>query len=327
MGITIPELARLCGVSRGTIDRAINDRPGINPETRKRILQIARENGYQPNLLARSLVTGKSNSIGIIFFDFRNRHFAQLVDAIGTYLARIGYNCYICISEKDKTRECQIVQDLLARNVEGIIIMPINHPEDFDERFGQISTPIVAVNNRLSDRFSYVGADFAQAVYQGMKHFYQRGYRYVSFICPPVRLEKEENAFAQSERVQGYLRFLREHPDMQGEVLTTYEFMDTIRRDLQTIDHPGYFCSSDYYALQIRMEAQHLGLQIPKDFGLMGFDGIDTLDYIQPTLATVHYPAEEIGLAAIELLQKLMEGRKEPGKVLLPLTLREGQSI
>ena len=121
---TIPELARLCGVSRGTVDRALNGRPDISDKTRAHVLKIAQQNGYVPNVLARSLVTGKSNTIAIVVFDLRNRHFAQMINAIQQSIFQAGYFSYICITEKDRKRETQILRDLAARKVDGIIIHP-----------------------------------------------------------------------------------------------------------------------------------------------------------------------------------------------------------
>lgn len=327
MSITIPELARLCRVSRGTIDRALNDRPGISEQTRARILRVAREHNYTPNKLARCLATGKTGTIGIVVFDLKNRHFAQLINAIEVRLANLGYISYICITDKDKQRELHIVSDLLSRNVEGLIIMPVNQPEDFDRAFGALKLPLVAVNNRLSPRFSYVGGDFASATYAAMTEFAAHGYRHISFICPAADPDRRENAYAQIERAKGYRRFMDDHGEISGRLITSKDYVEIILRDLQTTARPGYFCSSDYYALHILRQSHLRGLRIPQDFGLMGFDGIDTLDYLQQPLATIHYPPEAVGLAAIELLLKLMDKTAEPQEVLLSLSPVAGQSL
>lgn len=303
MKLTIPDLAKLCGVSRGTVDRALNDRPGISKKTREYILSAARQNGYTPNVLARSLVTGKSNTIGIVVFDLRNRHFSQLICSIHERIAEAGYFSYICITEKNPEQERRLLRDLVGRNVEGIILMPINDSSAFEEELAGMHVPVVTVSNRLSDRFSYVGSDFFSACYQGMNSFYAKGYRQVSFICPCADGQAHGNAYAQIQRAKGYERFMADHLDMHGELITTYDYFDCILHQVQNSkERLGFFCSSDFYALNILHKAREHNLRIPEDFGLMGFDRIDTLDYLEKPLSTVAYPIEEVGLQSANLL-------------------------
>lgn len=329
MRFTVTDLAKICGVSRGTVDRALNGRPGISSQTRQYVLEVAKQNGYTPNVLARSLATGKSNTIGVVVFDLRNRHFAQLISAIQGRLTEAGYFSYICITEKDRARELQIVRDLAARKVEGIILMPINDSDRFEEEMGDLRIPVVAVSNRLSEHYPYVGSDFYAASYQGMNEFYTRGYRNVSFICPSVRNANAGNAYAQIQRAEGYRGFMREHPDMTGNLITDYDYFDDILREVaHSAERPGFFCSSDFYALNILHQAHEKGLRLPENFGLMGFDYIDTLDVLEKRLSTICYPIERVGRTAAELLMKsIATPDLLPEDVLIDCSIIPGQTL
>lgn len=325
---TIPELARLCGVSRGTVDRALNGRPDISDKTRAHVLKIAQQNGYVPNVLARSLVTGKSNTIAIVVFDLRNRHFAQMINAIQQNIFQAGYFSYICITEKDRKRETQILRDLAARKVDGIIIIPINKSPAFEEELLKLHVPTVTVSNRLSSKFSYVGADFRLACYEGMQAFYEKGYRNVSFICPCADEQDDVNAYAQIQRAKGYASFMNEHPEMHGSLITSYDYCDIILQSVHGRQEKiGFFCSSDYYALNILAFSRKQGLDVPKDFGLMGFDGIDTLDYIEKQLSTIVYPIENVGKSAAELLNRLIANADAPHDVFVDFAFRQGNTL
>lgn len=328
MSITSNELARLCNVSRGTVDRALNGRGGISPETKERILEAAREYGYVPHLLASSLATGKSHTVGVIVFDLRSRFFAQLVGAVEQQMSAMGFFTYVCMSEKDKDAERQILLDLISRRVDGILLLPVNDGDAFKELVRAQSTPIVTVSNRLDPLFHFVGGDDRAAVYRGMERFYQKGYRQVHFVCPPLRRQALENISAQAERAQGYLDFLRDHPEVSGGVLMQPDYLDAVQALVEQAREPlGFFCSSDHYALKLLAMAHQKKYRIPGSFGLMGFDGVDILDYLETRMSTINYPAKEIGTAAARMLHDLIARRGAPMEHLIPCVPLPGDTL
>lgn len=328
MAINTTELARICNVSRGTVDRALHDRPGIKEETKAYILQMARERGYIPHLLASSLATGKTHTIGIIVFDLENRHFCQLVTAVQQQCSRRGVFCYICVSGKDQDQERRLVDDLISRRVDGLIIVPINQDASFCERLRNWGKPVVTVTNRLDGRFSFVGCDGGKAVYAGMQAFYDKGYRQVLFLCPPYRRLGKENLYAQEIRVDGFRRFCLDHPQMKGELIDQQDYLSVIlQRIMQAREKIGVFCCSDHYALKVYRWARQQGFSVPREFGLMGFDGIDSLDYVEQRITTIFCPARQIGEISAACLLDRMEGRDEEDGRMLVCPVMEGETI
>lgn len=329
MSITTNEIAKICNVSRGTVDRALNGRAGINPKTKEMILQTAKELGYVPHLLASSLATGKTYTVGLVVFDLVSRHFAELVTSVQRNLLEKGIFCYICITGKDQDQETQLVSDLMARKVDGMIISPINDGPEFLAMLLKWGKPIVAVNNTLDERFSFVGGNSDLAVYKGMRYFFQKGYRDVLFVCPPYRRLGQENLYAQLIRVDGFQRFLRENTEMHGTLVSDESYLDIVLSLIQNHNTGklGVFCSSDHYALKIYKAAREHGLSAPKDFGLMGFDGIDTLQYLDSRITTMYYPAEKIGDISANCLHQMIHGAKQPVHTVIDCPLVEGTTL
>jgi len=324
MSITSVEIARLCGVSRATVDRALKNKPGISSETRERILSTAAQHGYRPNHLARSLSTGHSSAVGVIVFDLRNRHFSWTVDAIERYFSERSVFTYICLSDKNPERERLLLDSLAALQVDGIILIPINQGSEFEESLRRLSLPVVAVSNRL-DGFPYVGGDNFEGVLHGMQHLYDCGCHTVHFVCPPLRRRGKENLYAQERRAEGYLHFMKPHPDMRGELISDKDYLNRIEELLDNSPgKPAFFCSSDIYMLEIRRRLLDKGLKPSDVCTLMGFDGSDILDHLTQRPASVSYPAEAIGMRAAQLLDNLMNGSAAETEVLLPCPLLPG---
>ncbi len=324
MGITATEIAKLCGVSRATVDRALKNKSGIQPETRRRILEIVEREGYQPNYLGSSLSTGKTHAIGLIVFDLSNQHFAELIEAVENYFSKKGYLLYIGLSRKDKKTEENLIQNLVSRQIDGIILTPIHEEAAFAKRLNELDLPVVATNNRL-ESLPFVGADNALAAELGMEQFYKNGYRNVHFVCPPLRNSGQENLYAQEERAKGYQRFLRSHDDMRGELICSADYLQTLDRLLDAGgEKPGIFCSSDIFVLRIRKHLMDRGI-VPRDVcALMGFDGIDFMQNLSDRPASVFYPARDIGTHAAKLLDDLMHRRRTEHEIILPCSLLQG---
>ena len=324
MGITAAQIAKMCKVSRTTVDRALKNKPGISPQTGQKIREIAEKYGYKPNYLASSLSTGKTRSVGVIVFDLYNQHFSYMVNAIEKYFAEQGIFAYVCISEKNKQRELEIIDDLYTRKVDGILLVPINDGPEFTEHLRSLNIPVLPVSNRL-EGFPFVSGDAEKGAYEGMQFFYDHGYRTVYFVCPPMRRIGKENLYGQEIRVRGYQRFLAEHPEMQGELIVSSDYLDQVEAlVVNASERIGVFCSSDIFTLSIRKRLIECGLDLDSCCYLMGFDGLDFLSQLNVRPASVVYPAEDIGRAAAKMLLDMINNRAESQEILLPCPLIPG---
>jgi len=326
MPITSVEIAHLCNVSRTTVDRALKNKPGISSDTRQRILDCAARHGYRPNHLARSLSTGHSAAVGIIVFDLRNQHFSRMVDAVARYFAEQEIFTFTCISDKNAERERAILDSLVDRQVDGIILLPINEGSDFEASLRALDLPIVTVSNRLNG-FPFVGGDNSAAVVRGMQFLCDQGHQTIHFVCPPLHRSGTENQYAQVQRAEGYCLFKRSHPEIVGELISSPNYLDLVDALLEnSADKPVFFCSSDHYMLEIRRHLLAKGYDLNECCALMGFDGFDILDQLTPRPSTILYPAESIGEAAAKMLDALMHDRPTEHEILLSCPLLGGSS-
>ena len=159
-GISTTQLAEICGVSQGTIDRDLNGRKGISPVTREKILNAAKEYGYRPNIHARSIAGGKSMLIGVVVFDLNNQYFSDILTALEEKCTARGYSTIAMFTNKDSRREIDCVGNLYHMAVDGIVLCPINKGEAYENYLLSLNVPIVTIGNRL-ERFPYVGIDNA----------------------------------------------------------------------------------------------------------------------------------------------------------------------
>jgi LacI family transcriptional regulator len=329
VSITSKEIAEACGVSRGTVDRALNNRPGINEETRKLILETAERLGYRPHFLARSLAKGKTMSIGLVVFDLYNRFFAQMANAIEAAAREHGYFVFLTMTDKNPQNEKDCIAHLVDRKVDGIILSPVNNSEDYHLYLQSLNLPLVTVGNRLSVHFPYIGIHDFQAMGDATKHILSKQYARILYISPPLAYEGKTNIHAQEQRFLGFTHTLANAvPAMESHVIRDTDYTTALDKLLLGDGKKtAILCSSDVFALETLRHLKEKGFRVPEDIGVMGFDNIDVLKYVEPPLATVTYPMEEIGRSAFEQLLALMEGTEKPGDIFLDHRVICGKSL
>jgi len=322
MTINTKHLAKICGVSRGTVDRALHDRPGINPETKERVLNAARELGYIPNVVARSLVTGQTMSIGVVVFDLYNRFFAQFLNSVEQRAREHGFITYVTLTEKAPEIERQCLINLRERNVDGIILFSVCKGEEYEEFLLSLNKPIITFGNVISKNWPFVGINDRKGICDAVKGISEKGYKRIIYISYPLDHSGSVNMYALEERLAGFNEACR---DMGIEGSSFYfKNMDTDRfiKDIKRKGpKPAILCSSDIYALDILKRLSENGIRVPDDAGLMGFDDIDTLQYVVPAISTVSYHVEGIGKCAVDYLIRSIKQEDVPKRTYLEHTV------
>jgi LacI family transcriptional regulator len=311
MRVTIKDIAKYCGVSSGTVDRALNNRPGIKVKTKKAVLKAAKELNYRPDFTARSLVKGKTMTLGIVLFDLYNRSFAQLLNAVESKARQYGYYLYIALTDKDPENEKQCIEYLANHKVDGFILLTINQGEEFEEYLKGLSIPIITIFNFLSENWEYVGIQERAAMREGVEHIVDKGYKKFIYICPPLAYLGKTNIFTQEERLKGFLEGLSMRGIDKGPlIIKQNNYLNELEKiTFDKNNKTAIVCSCDLYALEVMNYLKGKNVNIPEDVGLMGFDNIDVLKYITPKLTTVEYPVEKIGFMAVEnLIYKIENG-------------------
>jgi len=313
------------------VDRALNNRSGISEKTRERIKAVAQQHNYTPHLIGAALSKGRTMSIGVLVFDLHNRYFSQVANSISRVARKHGYSTLIAVSEKDIATEAQAIQSFLARSVDGMIILPITCGEAFANMLRAPKVPIITIGNPLSG-FHHVSIDDKRAAYQSASYIHAKGYSRICFICPPLRkkgrFDGQFNIASQELRAEGFLDYCREQKSLKHEVLITKTYPDEAAKMVKcSKERIAFFCSSDAYAIDLMNHFKKQKIRFPADAGLMGFDNLDILQYIEPRITTVSTSAEAQGELALGTIVRLIDGENQPMTQYLAHQICEGETL
>lgn len=313
MAITAKELAEMCGVSRMTVHRALTDTGRINPRTKELIRAKAKECGYRPDLLARGLVKGQTFYIGVVVLDVNNRYFSQMLSAIGTEARKQGYFVNITLHEENREMEKEQLERLVDYHVDGIILSSVNQGKEYRDFLKSLDTPIVTIGNKIADGIPFVSIEEKKAAEEATQMILEKGYEKIVFVCPPVERTKS-NTYVHRQRLEGFTEAVARWKKIQAAVESSViDVRDGyVRRTYEELQNTGkrtaFFCSGDIFALDIMKYMAEKGKKAGEDYGIVGFDGIDILDYVTPRLCTIYNPVEPVAKEAVKLLFKLMNG-------------------
>ena len=331
MAITAKELAQMCGVSRMTVHRALTDTGRINPQTKELILAKAKECGYRPDLLARGLVKRQTFYIGVVVLDVNNRYFSQLLSAIGMEARKQGYFVNITLHEQNKDMEKEQLERLVDYHVDGIILSSVNYGEEYSRFLQNLDTPIVTIGNKIAEGIPFVSIHEKDAARKATEALLGKGYGKIVFVCPPLE-RTDENTYVHRQRLDGFMEAVAawEKDDVESVVIRkTSGYMERAYDELNnTGKKSAFFCSGDIFALDIMKYMSKKGKKAGEDYGIMGFDGIDILDYVTPRLNTIYNPVELVAKEAVKLLFQLMNGKADGDEtIILDCELMDGETL
>lgn len=199
-GISTTRIAEICGVSQGTVDRALNNRKGISSKTKEKILAVAKEYGYRPNIHARCIAGGKSMLIGVVVFDLNNQYFSDIVTSIQRHSSLKNYATVIMFTDKERRKEIECINRLYHMSVDGMVICPCGQGEEYENYLLSLGIPIVTIGNRLN-RIPYIGIDNTLSMQETVEYVLDRGYQRLIYVKPDLQ---EKNASAQIERLDSF---------------------------------------------------------------------------------------------------------------------------
>ncbi len=323
MPVTLADIAREIGVSKMTVSRAINNNPLISPETRERVLDVARRMNYQPNQHARALATNRSYLIGLIVPDLMNLYFAEVTRAIESVTRPAGFQLLICSSDEDVSRELEEVKTLLQRT-DGLIISSVFPPTEtrayrkmikdgakfvlVDRTMKQLGCPAVATDNVLVGRLA-------------TEHLIRLGHRRIGHL-------RGDGSSVSGDRFDGYKqalakRKLRFEKNLVRECgLLESEGYEAMRSWLAESEVPeAIFAVNDPAAIGAMQAFEEVGLRAGKDVALVGAGNIHYGAMLRVPLTTISWSRRDMGQNAANLLIQLIEGKAEnakPEQIILP---------
>lgn len=302
--ISTTKLAKICGVSQGTVDRALNNRPGISSATKEKILNAAKEYGYRPNIHARSIAGGKSQLIGVVVFDLNNQYFCDILTQIEGYCSNLGYSAVVMFTNKDSKKEIECIKNLYHMSVDGIALFPVNYGEEFENFLLSLNIPIATFGNKLNN-FAYIGIDNKAATKDAIDAVISKGYKNLIYVTPNI---SSKNAFAQNERLSAFKQ-LCENYKLNFEITDIIHAEDILKKYSST----ALICPTDIYAIRL--------LDIAKKYkaGIIGFDNIRLIDQLNLKLDSVSYDVES---AAKSMIDYIVNGKTDIKPISHSIVLR-----
>jgi DNA-binding LacI/PurR family transcriptional regulator len=274
-------LARLCGTSQGTVDRALHDRPGVSAKTRERILRAAAKHGHRPHPGMREILTGRSDIVQAAFPSINNVFFMDLAAHLATELRKKGLRLQLTLVE-DAAELQALLEDAAARRHRLAVFVP---PAD------KISVP-VTLSKHLplvtlldpcrGNNVPFVSPDERRTGRDGVDHLYRLGHREIVFVS------YRRQAHAIVARATGYQERMREL-GLRPRVVFSVE-----PTSWGTPMPTALFCHNDWLAIQAILSLRQHGLSVPQQMSVLGVDGSPTLAALRPGLSTMAYPIEEV---------------------------------
>ena len=303
----------MAGVSLSTVSRVFNSPHLVLPETRDRVLRLAKEHGYVYNTTAAELIRSKSRVIGLLFPSVKSYLFASALDAVEARLRDTYYSMVIGSTLFEPALENKILTQFMERRVAGIIMTGYTEGQKklVDEIAAQ-GIPCVVIWELLeqTSQVSFVGYDNYKVAVSAMEYLFQLKHRQVGMIIGRMNVLPR-----LKRRMQGYKDVLARYgvpfdPSLiiQRRNPNYQEGKQAMNQLLALPQRPtAIFCTSDELALGGLAALREHGLRVPQDLSLIGADNIEACSYSDPPLTTVNIPAEEMGRKSIELLLEMIE--------------------
>jgi LacI family transcriptional regulator len=323
---TIDDVARLAGVHKATVSRALNARTEhhVGRQTAERVRAAAEKLGYVPNAMARGLRTANSMTIGVILPDLTNPLFPPMVRGIENFLQPRGYTALLANTDDHEATETSATRSLLARRVDGLIVASGHSEFSALAEAREAGVPTVLLNRDAGSlRFPLVTGDDATGIEQAVAHLAELGHRDLLHIAGPPRLSTSTNRKAAFEAACARIPGLR-HRVVEVEALTIdagYRAMDAILR--AEADRPtAIVAGNDLIALGVLRSLRAHRLECPAGVSVVGFNDMLFAADFTPPLTTVRVPTLEMGAAAARMLLEIIETGDEPSEPLcLPVAL------
>lgn len=311
---TIVDIAKLAGVSKSTVSRVVTGNGSISPDARDKVLKAMKELNYKPNHIARTMISRKSNNIGVIIFRDHypvasHPYYGRILDSILAEAGNLNYSVFV---SKDEEMSNRAIDFMLEKRVDGLILMSMINEEIIAEIMEQ-GIPFVTVNYFLeNDQVVQVLNKDMLGGRLAAEYLYNLGHREIGFISGPQEKNRSHGIRAQQfEQTLNDLncpllpghKVSQTESSFQNGYKSFMEIWDNSKGSLPT----AIFATSDLLALGAMKAMKELGVRIPEDISIVGFDNIQYAEYSTPALTTFHIQKKEIGKKAVEVLELLIQ--------------------
>jgi LacI family transcriptional regulator len=332
--ISIEDIARKAGVSHSTVSRALRDNPLISASVREQIKQIAREMNYVPNAIAQSLQNQRTDTVGVVVTSIADPFFAEVVEGIEKVANKAKLSVLLNASHRDFGQEIAAIESFYRRRVDGILVADSRIGKHHSKQLTQIAVPTVFINSQASDQpesFHAITVDDYLGARLAVEHLISLGHTKIGYIGVG------DNSKSNHQRIRGYQMALElagipritdwvalsdKDRTSKDDVIVGQQMLSK----LFTTGVTGIFCYNDMVAVGALLACQELGISVPQDLSIVGFDGIALGRYVTPSLTTVCQPMFELGSYAMQMLLDLLKEKTVENRVLSPFLVKRGSS-
>ncbi len=321
--MTIKDLARIAGVSHSTVSRSLNDSPLISKKTKQKIRRLAEEYHFDLNASARSLSTKKIDTIGVVLpAHYEDRGYLQylgaLMNSIRFTLEKTSFDAIVTFPVNLATGEDNIRKLVKRKKVDGLLLVVPGIDQEVLDFCLERKIPLVILHfkqDRINtEQVDYIYTDHRTGGYLAVSHLVSGGRRRI------ITLTEDSNHYEYRERTAGYRRALEEEGVtiedgwiVEGKCSVDFGYSFTLENERLFRNIDGVFAQSDFIAVGMIEALKELGISVPGDIAVVGYDDLDIGTYFKPNLTTVHQPKEKFASLACErLIDKICMCAEEP---------------
>jgi len=322
---TMEDIAREVGVSKMTISKVFNGKPSVSSETREKVLAVAKRLNYKHNMIAGSMRSNKTNTIGLIISDSSFSFFPQVIKGIEDSAVRHGYSLLLCNTGSDHTTEKEKIDLLLSKRVDGLILAASTFISLEEVAYlSSLETPFVyTVRIPMDEQVDYVANDNYCGAYMMIDYLARTGSRKIHFF------NMKSVSTSANSRLEGYKKALDKHGIAYDESIVhriDHSIEAGYAHMKKLLCQPGVintvFCGCDVIAVGVMQASLDMRFRIPEDVRVASYDDIEFAKYLQVPLTTVSQPKYDIGKKSVELLIKRINNpEKEPEAIILEPSL------
>jgi DNA-binding LacI/PurR family transcriptional regulator len=327
--VSITDIAKAAGVSPSTVSRALQDHPRISPQKRAAIRALAQEMGYQPSQIARSLVTGRTKTLGIVITDVTDPFVAEVLKGAEQAGREEGYSLLFATSRHDPGQELLAARLLLGREVDGLIVISSRAAGQYADLLKSNGKPLILVNHDLDDRHAHsVRTDSRQGIRQAVAHLWELGHSRIAFVAGP------EGGRSSTERLEAFREASSSlgMPQLPEWIIEGRGLLEDGARAFAVLSSllqrpTGVICYNDLTAIGLMAGANEAGVNVPRNISVVGYDNIPLSAFTTPPLTTVDQPKEALGRLAVINCVRALSGEEVP-EIILPgaLMIRKSTS-
>lgn len=330
MATSIKDVAREAGVSIATVSRVLNDVDVVNEETKKKVMEAIKKLGYRPNIVARSLKTQRTRTIGIVIPDISNAFYPEIVRGAEDVANIYNYNIILCNTDLDAEKEKEYLRVLREKMVDGMIYMSNALEKEVVDLIKELAMPTVLVETADEEKvFPSVTIDNEKAAYEAVNHLISKGKKNIAYLGT-----KPDAKNARALRYNGYKKAIEDAgltADNNLEVFCGLKAIDgeNAAEELQrrNVEVDGIFCCADELAMGAINKLREEGKSVPEEIGVVGFDDIYVSSIFYPKLTTIKQPTYDMGSVAMRMLIKIINKKPlEISEYVLPHLLIERES-